>query len=317
MSDPEGYAVAIDVGGTKMAGALVESRAGAVRSKRVRETLPLRGGGAVLVDALSLARDLLTEAREDGLAVLGIGVGVAELVDPEGNVNSANLIAWRGLPVRSRFEELGPCVIEADARAAAAGEARFGAGRPFRQFFYVTVGTGIGSASFKDGRVHTGARGSAGTLASAPLSFECSRCGEANRPVLEDIASGPALVARYARMGGRAACAEEVTAAAARGDPAAVAVVRSGAWALGSTVGLLVNVLDPEAVIVGGGLGSAGGLYWETFVASTREHIWSDTNRDLPLLRAAGGPDAGLVGAGAVVFERFGGGTEVGKEFPG
>jgi glucokinase len=301
-------AVALDVGGTKMSGALVQCALGEIRSKRVRETRPLRGGEAVLGDALSLARDLLAEARAEGIKVVGIGVGVAELVDLEGNVTSSNLIAWRGLPVRSRFGELGPCVIEADARAAAAGEARFGAGRPFRQFFYVTVGTGIGSALYHDGRVHTGARGSAGTIASAPLSFECGECGAVNRPVLEEIASGPALVARYVASGGQAASAEEVIAAAALGDPAAVRVVRSAGWSLGSAVGLVVNVLDPEAVIVGGGLGSAGGLYWETLVASTREHIWSDTNRELPILKAAHGPDAGLVGAAAAAFERFGGG---------
>lgn len=306
MSEAAECAVALDVGGTKTAGALVLGATGEIRSKRVLETRPERGGEAVLADALALARELVIEARARGMRVLGIGVAVAELVDPEGNVTSANLIAWRGVPVRSRFEELAPSLVEADARAAAAGEARFGAGRPFGQFFYVTVGTGIGSAFFKDGRAHTGARGSAGTVASAPLTSECAACGATSRPVLEEIASGPALVARYNQRGGRAARAEEVVAAAAAGDAAAIEVIRSAGRALGSVVGLMVNVLDPEAVIAGGGLGSAGGLYWESFIASTREHIWSDTNRGLPILKAAHGADAGLVGAATVVFERLG-----------
>ncbi|MBI4600701.1 MAG: ROK family protein, partial [Planctomycetes bacterium] len=252
------------------------------------------------------ARDLVIEARAAAMRVLGIGVAVAELVDPEGNVTSANLIAWRGLPVRSRFEELAPCVVEADARAAAAGEARFGAGRPFRQFFYVTVGTGIGSAFFKDGRAHTGARGSAGTVASAPLTFECAACGTTSRPVLEEIASGPALLARYRRRGGSAESTEEVLALAAAGDAPAAEVVRSAGGALGSTVGLLVSVLDPEAVIVGGGVGSAGGPYWDAFVASTRAHVWSELHRGLPILPAAHGADAGVVGAAAAALASLG-----------
>jgi predicted NBD/HSP70 family sugar kinase len=123
--------------------------------------------------------------------------------------------------------------------------------------------------------------------------------------VLEEFASGPALAARYnARRPGRAARAEEVTAAAASGERDAVEIVRSAGEALGSTVGLLVNVLDPEAVIVGGGLGSAGGLYWDSFVESTRRHVWSETHRELPILVARYGSDAGCVGAAAAVFAR-------------
>ena len=93
-------------------------------------------------------------------------------------------------------------------------------------------------------------------------------------------------------------------AAAATGDEDAIQVVSEAGEALGVSVGWLVNVLDPEAVIVGGGLGSAPGLYWESFVSATREHIWSDTNRDLPILHAALGPEAGIVGAAATVIQR-------------
>jgi glucokinase len=71
-------------------------------------------------------------------------------------------------------------------------------------------------------------------------------------------------------------------------------------------VGFLVNVLDPEAVVVGGGLGLAGGIYWSAFERATREHIWSDTARDLPILPAALGPDSGLIGAAAAAWKRKG-----------
>jgi glucokinase len=88
-----------------------------------------------------------------------------------------------------------------------------------------------------------------------------------------------------------------VLAAGEAGDEVAAEIVRSAAEALGSSVGFLVNVLDPELVIVGGGLGLAGGPFWEALVRSTRKHVWSDETRTLPIVPAALGPEAGLIGA--------------------
>ena len=133
----------------------------------------------------------------------------------------------------------------------------------------------------------------------------CKECGTTSEAVLEEIASGPALAARYnQRRPEGATRAEDVLAAVAAGDSDAINVVRSAGELLGSTVGLMVNTLDPEAVIVGGGLGLAGGLYWDTFVASTRQHIWSDLNRELPILQARCGVDAGIIGAAAAFLSR-------------
>jgi glucokinase len=84
----------------------------------------------------------------------------------------------------------------------------------------------------------------------------------------------------------------------------AIRVVETAGEALGVSVGWLVNVLDPEAVIVGGGLGLAGGLYWESFISSTRAHIWAEAARNLPVLPAALGAEAGLIGAAAIALGR-------------
>ena len=298
-------AIGLDVGGTKIAGGLVVRDTGKVLLRRVIPTLPERGGQAVLDDCLALAEGLLADGKAAGYAVHGIGVGVAELVDLVGNVTSSQTIAWRELPVQAAFSCIAPALIESDARAPALAEALYGAGRPYRLFCYVTVGTGISSCFVQEGRPFAGARGNALVLATMPLSTVCTVCGAELHPVLEEIASGPALVARYNRLGGHAVeRGEAVLAAAAAGDPAALEVVGSGGDALGSSVAFLVNVLDPEAVIVGGGLGMAGGLYWERFVASTRQHIYADNSRELPILRAALGVDAGLVGAAAAIFQR-------------
>ena len=93
-------------------------------------------------------------------------------------------------------------------------------------------------------------------------------------------------------------------AAAARGEPDAARVIRDAGEALGSGLGFLVNVLDPDAVVVGGGLGLAGGLYWEVLVESARRHIWAETTRGLPIIPAQLGPDAGLIGAALTVWDQ-------------
>ena len=303
--EPTACAIGLDIGGTKIAAGLVAFPHGAVLARRTIPTLPSRDGKAVLSDALALAEALMKEAEQGNLQLLGIGVGVPELVDPEGNITSSHSLDWQDMSVQAEFSRLAPASVESDVRAGALAEAMFGAGRPYRLFVYVTVGTGISSTLVQDGRPFAGARGNALVMASSPFSVECDACGTALNPVLEEFASGPALVARYSRYDSRAAkLGEDVTAAAEKGDDAAVRVVSSAGEALGNSVGFLVNVMDPEAIVVGGGLGSAGGLYWDCFVDSTRAHIWAESSRGLPILRAAMGADSGLIGAAAIAFQR-------------
>jgi glucokinase len=254
---------------------------------------------------LEVVQTLLQEAHAQRWEISGIGLGVAELVDLQGNVTSNHTIAWVGVPVQSRLAELAPCVVESDVRAAALAEAICGAGQPFQHFVYVTVGTGISHSLVLNGRPFPGTRGNALTFASSPMTVICPACGATSQPVLENFASGPALVARYNQLnGGQYTRGEEVMTAAVAGDPQATEVVETAGEALGVGVGWLVNVLDPQAVIIGGGLGLAGGLYWNRFVASARYHIYADNSRALPILRAALDVDAGLIGAAATVWRR-------------
>jgi glucokinase len=295
----------VDVGGTKIAAGVVTFPDGRVQARRRAATAPARGGEAVLAEVLALVADLRADAHALGLSVQAIGVGVCELVDPAGQVMSAQTVAWRGLPVLARLSVQRPAVVEADVRAAALGEALFGQGRRRRCFLYVTAGTGISSCLVLDGQPFAGARGASGTMASSPVGLPCAACGCVSERTVEEIATGPALVARYnERHPGAAQTAEDVLAAAARGDPTALYIIRSAGQALGGAIGALVNVLDPEAVVVGGGLGLSGGLYWEAVTASIRRHIWSDVHRDLPVLPAQTGLDAGLLGAAAAAWRR-------------
>lgn len=254
-----GSVIGIDVGGTKIAAGIVDFPEAKILACDVRPTLPQRGSEAILDEVAALARSLSAKAK-----VETVGVAICELVDLQGNIVSGNCIQWK---TQELVDRLGPVIVEADVRAAALGEALFGAGKSYKTFLYITVGTGISSCLVIDGKPYSGARGLTGTFASSPLP--------GLKQSLEDLASGTAL---------------------SRGADA-----DSAAQALGAGIGLLINTLDPEAVIVGGGLGLSGGAYWDHLVASTRQHIWSPIHRDLPILAAAS-PHSALIGAAALAL---------------
>ncbi len=295
-------AIAFDVGGTKSAAGLVRAD-GTILARRTMATNAGRGGEAVLQDCLALVGELRAEAVTAGVEPAAIGLGVCELVDLAGNIISDQTIKWRGLPIRECFGSQLPVFVEADCRAAALCEARLGAGRSFASFLYITIGTGISCTLVIDGRPYRGARGATGTMATSPLPVWCAACEGISRTALENLAGGPGLVKRFNQLtGANALGADEVLAAASQGEPAARRVIADAGESLGGMLGTLVNVLDPHAIIVGGGLGSAPGAYFELIDAATRATIWSDTQRDVPIIRASFGADAGLVGAGLVAL---------------
>lgn len=298
MTEPASHAIGIDVGGTKIAGGLIDLISGSVRSRRHQPTLPQRGGVAVLGDVLTQAGELTAEARLLGVALAGIGVGLPQLVSLDGQVRSAHLFDWRDLPAVQWLSGIAPARLDSDVRAAARAEARFGAGRSYRIFCYVTIGTGMSYCLVADGKPFEGARGYAIHFATMPQWTRCSACGEVHAPVLEEIAAGPGIAGAYGKRTGRAAAGgETVLAAAAGGDADAAAVISDAATATGSLIGQMINMLDPEAVVIGGGLGLAGGLYGDRLVTAIRQHVFAEDARRLPILAAALGPDAGIIGA--------------------
>lgn len=297
------HAIGIDLGGTKIAAGLVELPAARIITREIIPTRPERGGDAVLRDTLDVARRLQAHADRIGASVSGIGIGICELVNLEGELRSEYLIKWQGLPAQQTLDKIAPTRFESDARAPAMAEARYGAGAPYRNFIYLTIGTGISYCLVLEGKPYAGAHGNAIIAASGILSSDCESCGATLDRSLEEFAAGPALVARYNRRSAsqRGATAlstgMQVTAAAAAGDALADEIVRSAGAACGNTAGFLVNALDPQALIVAGGLGLAGGLYWDSFVAATRRRIWAEESRGLPIVTAQLKEDAGLIGA--------------------
>jgi glucokinase len=296
--------IGVDVGGTKCAAGLVSLPDGVVRARRLQPTRPKRGGKAVLADVIAQVSALREEAhRADGEAT-GLGIGVAELVSVGGEVLSNATIAWKDLAVAAEIEARTDLRvrIEADVRAAARAEGRFGAGRKLGSFLYVTVGTGISAALVINGAPYTGARGLTGTFASARGLIPSDSGELVAGPPLEQFAAGPALAVRLmAQRRGRAYSSVDVIELCAAGDGDARSIVTSAGRALGAAVAQLVNVFDPEAIVIGGGLGLVGGQYRESLDAGLRDHVWSELHRGIPLLSAALGPDAGLIGAALAV----------------
>jgi len=289
------HAIGIDVGGTKIAGAIVNLTTGAIAGHKRVATDYERGGTPVLDDVASMAQDLLADAERMGLSPEALGVGVAELVDPAGRVFSDYRIRWKGVDVQDRLSPILPTTVTCDVRSAALAEARYGAGRGIADLIYVTIGTGISAVLVQHGVPYAGARGAALVIATAKIHQHCPVCGHVAMSSVEDIASGPGLVDAMRGV----TQAEQVLSAASAGDPRAVHIIDHATMELGRVLALLVNSLDPAAVILGGGLGSAPGPYYQGLCRSIKTGLWDCDVRVVPVIQGALGPDAGLVGAAA------------------
>jgi glucokinase len=303
-------AIGIDVGGTKIAAGLLDPATGATAGERAIPARPERGGAAILEDCAALAADLRAAAPG---SIAAIGIGLPELVDPAGRPASAETVDWRALGVAATFRHIAPVRMEADVRAAALAEGRFGAGRSFGHWIYLSIGTGISSAIVTGGVPMTGARGAALVLSSGPVSIPDPVTGEPFAFTLEPYSSGAGIARRWQEASGDSgATTESALAAAESGHAVAGRIVRTAAIALGSAIGWLANVTDPEAIVLGGGLGTAGGVWADQLMTAIRSHIWNPAARGLPILPAALGPSAGWIGAAlAATVPAAGAGREV------
>lgn len=290
--------VGIDLGGSKIAVALATAEGRSLDYFGVRPT-PKSGPEEVALAAEALVAEALEVARSGGVEVSGIGVAVPEVVGLDGSVLSNVVVpGLRSQDWVGRFGAVAPTVVESDVRAGALAEASHGAGRGAASFCYVTVGTGVSYCLVLGGIVHRGARGAAILLGNTVAAEWQSGDGR-EEWVLEEIASGPALLERSRRLGGSFPGAEAVVSAYGD-DPVATRAVEETARALGVGLGLVVNLLDPERLVLGGGLGSAEGPFFDLAERSAREHIWCAPVRSLPIVRAELGPRSAAVGAAMV-----------------
>ena len=296
-------AIGLDIGGTKIAVGLATGNS---RRLEHRVTAPTRrelGPEALLATADALIAECVVTARSKGIPLTGgLGIAVPELVDTKGRIVSEAVVAGlREIDLRARFSAIGPVTVESDVRAAAVAEARLGAGRSFTSFGYVSVGTGISYCFVQSGQPWRGSRGGAILLGSSVMA-EWREENVKRRWVLEEIASGPALLQRYRSLGGTAASVRAIIDAYST-DATATRAVDEAMEALGIGLATLVNLLDPEGVVIGGGLGTASGPHFDLAVSSARAHIWSGRATNIEILRAECGENSGVLGAALVAID--------------
>lgn len=302
----------IDVGGTKVLGGVVDHE-GKVLARSRKET-PREGGLALVKVIAEVARELIAEHQ-----VSSVGVCAAGFISSDRQTVTAtpNIVGWNGINLASELEKLldNRVVVENDAKAAAWGEKRFGSGRPYQTLFMLTIGTGLGGGFINNGELFRGAHGMAtefGHMRAVPNGHLCG-CGA--RGCYEQYAAGSALL-RHAREAISASpelarnllargngtidgvTGQHVTDAARDGDSVAIAAFATTAEWIGSAAANLVAALDPEAIIIGGGVIDAGEILLGPVRDSLKRHLpFSGKYPIPPIVAATMGNDAGLVGA--------------------
>lgn len=299
-------AVGIDIGGTKIAAALVDQDGQVLSDMNV--PTPRDGYAEVLSRVAELIKTCVETA--DG-PVTAVGVGSPGVVDPaEGVVRSATgiLPGWTGAPIGSTLRASSglPVAVENDVRAMAFAEALLGAGRSYDSVLYVAIGTGVGGAVTQQGRLVRGASGTVGEIAHLLVSTRGElTCGCGRHDHLEAVAAGPAIAATYsARRGGTAVPLTDLRQRMHAGDALAAQVVSEAGAILGRALAGLVVAAGFDAVVVGGGATALG----DALMVPARQALLEEMERavrySVPMLAAELGTTGPLIGAGLIGLER-------------
>jgi len=312
------FSIGIDLGGTKIAAALV-NRQGKIHAQRVEATLAEEGPEPVIGRIAGLVKSLISEG--DG-SILGIGVGAAGMTDSRsGVVLMASNLKWKNVPLKDLLvKKIGAewsdkVVVDKDTNAAVLGEMLFGAGMGSRHLFYVTVGTGIGGGMVVDGRLYHGASEGASDFGHLVLEENGPLCGCGKHGCLEALASGPAI-ARIAReMISRGTSsdlqryppeeisAETVVQSAKKGDKLAFQVIENAGKMIGRGLALYCDINNPDHIIIGGGVATACGDLLFTPIRRTVEiYALPNNARAVQILPAGLKADSGVIGAAALVW---------------
>ena len=294
--------IGIDVGGTKILAGVVERDGTVVRTERrdtpVESTEAFLTGLAEVVDGL----------RDDSVAAVGIGIP-STIDQREGTSVFSVHVPLEGVPLRERAEQyLGlPVAIDNDANAAAVAEWTIGAGRGTQHMIMLTLGTGIGGGLILGGRLYRGSSGAAAELGHMVLEFDGPECRGfcTGRGHFEYFASGSAATELAQELFGPEADSRQLVAAARDGDERAAGALAEMGRKLGAGVASLVNVFDPEVIVIGGGFGDALDLLLEPALETMRRDALPPGRDRVRVVAAELGEEAGMVGAGLIAFEKL------------
>ena len=314
--------LAIDLGGTKIASAII-SNEGDVLARDYHLTLADEGVEPV-ISRILLAIEQLLPKNNLGLSQLdSISIAAAGAIDSEKGLvtSSPNLPGWHDVPLRDVVRErfgLDTFLVN-DASAAAMGEHRLGVGRGTTNLIYITVSTGIGGGIIINGRLYLGTSGAAGEIGHMTIDVNGPRCYCGNYGCLEEMASGRAIAReaiRRIRDGENSALtdivagkieditAQEVSQAAQGGDRLALEVVSQAANYLGAGMVNVVNIFNPEMIVIGGSVAKMGELLLNPVRQLVSKKAFELSAQAVPIVPAGLGDDVGLLGAAVFALEQ-------------
>jgi glucokinase len=295
-------ALAVDIGGSKMACSLVRADGTLLHRRDIRTV----GGSAddVWEPLASLARSVAAAAPG---RLAGIGIGTAGPLDlAAGTVSPVNIRSWRGFPLAARFRDLFPDVpvhLAGDGICAAAGEHWRGAAQKIDDVVVLVVSTGVGGGLIQGGKLVTGRTGNAGHIGHTIVDLDGDLCPCGGRGCVEAIASGPSMVAWARRQGWSGSDSAELADAARRGDRVAQQAYERAGHAVAAGIVSAAAIADLSTAVVGGGVSRSADLLLPPLRRALQSHGVLSFLRDLTVCTAVLGGDAGLVGAAALVFE--------------
>lgn len=316
MSDKQVYA-GIDIGGTNIKFGLFDAQ-GTVLYKEQRPTMAEKGPTPLLHLVTNIAERLLYYAAEENHLVKWVGVGSPGAIDHRtGKVvgPSPNIDGWVGTEIGASMRERlnMPVFVDNDANSMTLAEARFGAAMGARSVVCATVGTGVGGGVIIDGKLVHGANSSAGELGHMTIAVDGPKCACGNYGCIESFCSSQAIMDRTkAKLKkGLTDIFQEVLegaletltikklfAAARKGDPVAAEVIQETAVYLGVGLSGVVNLLNPEVVVIGGGITDGGAGFVSAVAQEIKKRAFFSATEKLVVAKAALGNDAGFIGAG-------------------
>lgn len=310
--------IGIDVGGTNVKIALVDGEGKIIYSNSV-PTYAQMGYEYTVNNIKQAIRDLVKETNTEAKDIQGIGFDFPGQVDCKTGVVklAPNIPGWVNVPIAQMIEEEFhiPTRIDNDVRCAALGELKFGAGRGCENFVCITVGTGIGSGLVINGKVVRGAANAAGELGHIKLQMEDGPlCGCGDSGCLEAFASGPSIVAMAQEYlkGGKSAKFRElagdgeitpyiVAKAAEAGDPVAKRIFEKMGYYIGMGLTSVINLLNPEKIIIGGGVAECGDLLLDPIRRTINDRAMKVQRESVEIVPAELGNSAGVIGASMLV----------------
>jgi glucokinase len=319
----EQYFIGVDVGGTKVAAGLVNSTGEIThRVQFPMAAADAAAGLAAVMSAIDSVRAAANPNPESPGLASGIGICAPGPLDPRTGIviNPPNLPGWRNFPLADLVSKAYrlPVRVDNDGNAAALAEALWGAGRGYRNIFCATIGTGIGTGIVFDGRIYHGRTGAAAEGGHTTIDYRGPRCGCGKLGCIEALASGPAIARRASELiaagrgsaileqaGGHLDCitCEMVGRAYVAGDLLAKEILQETALFLTVWLGNIVDLLEPDVIIVGGGVASM----LQPLFGEIRNQLpsWSVNSRcqEIPLVMAHYGADAGIAGGAALCRE--------------